>query len=108
VPSGANKDAPLPIKLFEVSDVVLLSGAKGCGAANQRRLVAVLCDRAASFELIHGLLNRVMEVLQVPYTREWARRASPSLADPGMPGCLWAHHSRLPPPGRALAVPRVL
>lgn len=68
--AGANKDAPLPVRLFEVSDVILLTGDKGCGAANRRRLVAVHCDRAASFEVIHGLLNRVMEVLSVPYTGE--------------------------------------
>lgn len=55
------------MRLFEVSDVILLTGDKGCGAANRRRLVAVHCDRAASFEVIHGLLNRVMEVLNVPY-----------------------------------------
>ncbi|KAI3431573.1 hypothetical protein D9Q98_004623 [Chlorella vulgaris] len=67
---AANKDIPLPVKLFEVSDVILLSSQKGCGAENRRRLVAVLCDRAASFEVIHGLLNRVMEVLQVPYAAD--------------------------------------
>ena len=40
-PTGANRDAPLPVKLFEVSDVILLSGDKvrpstrvcACGAA---------------------------------------------------------------------------
>lgn len=90
--AGANKDAPLPVKLFEVSDVVLLSGAKGCGAANQRRLVAVLCDRAASFEAIHGLLNRVMEVLQVPFARERGGGAAPPSQEPG---------TRLPAPCRA-------
>lgn len=42
--------------------------SQGCGAANWRRLVAVHCDRAASFETVHGLLNRLMEVLSVPYT----------------------------------------
>ena len=42
--------------------------SQGCGAANRRRLVAVHCDRAASFETVHGLLNRLMEVLSVPYT----------------------------------------
>jgi hypothetical protein len=70
-PAGANRDAPLPVKLFEVSDVILLTGDKGCGAANSRRLVAVSCDRSASFEVIHGLLNRVMEVLLVPHTGGW-------------------------------------
>lgn len=66
-PTGSNKDAPLPVRLFEVSDVILLSADKGCGAANARRLVAVHCDRAAPFEVIHGLLNRLMEVLGVPH-----------------------------------------
>lgn len=33
---------------------------------NQRRLVAVHCGRDSGFEVIHGLLNRVMEVLRVP------------------------------------------
>lgn len=63
---GANKDAPLPIKLFEVSDVVLVDGAKDVGARNERRLVAVVSNKEANFEVIHGLLNRLMEVLGVP------------------------------------------
>jgi len=63
---GANKDAALPVKLFEVSDVVLLDDGKDVGARNERRLVAVVANKEANFEVIHGLLNRVMEVLGVP------------------------------------------
>ncbi|KAL6769077.1 TSF1 [Auxenochlorella protothecoides x Auxenochlorella symbiontica] len=63
---GANRDAPLPIKLFEVSDVVLPSDSAACGAVNRRRLVAVHCDKTSGFEVTHGLLNRVMESLRVP------------------------------------------
>lgn len=63
---GANKDAPLPVKLFEVSDVILLSSEADVGAVNRRRLVAVNCDKTSGFEVIHGLLNRVMEMLRVP------------------------------------------
>uniref|UniRef100_A0A7S3R6X3 phenylalanine--tRNA ligase n=1 Tax=Dunaliella tertiolecta TaxID=3047 RepID=A0A7S3R6X3_DUNTE len=65
---GANKDAALPIKLFEVSDVIGASEQHETGARNQRRLVAVYCNKEAGFEVIHGLLNRVMEVLGVPLT----------------------------------------
>lgn len=36
------------------------------GARNERRLVAVCCSNSSTFEIIHGLLNRVMEVLGVP------------------------------------------
>lgn len=63
---GANKDAPIPVKLFEISDVILLSDTADVGAVNKRRLVAVNCDKTSGFEVIHGLLNRVMEVLRVP------------------------------------------
>lgn len=63
---GANKDAPLPVRLFEISDVILLSDEADTGAVNRRRLVAVNCDKQAAFEVVHGLLNRIMEVLRVP------------------------------------------
>ena len=65
-PAGANKKSALPVRLFEVSDVVLLDGEADVGAVNRRRLVAVNCDRNAAFEVVHGLLNRIMEVLGVP------------------------------------------
>lgn len=63
---GANKDLALPIKLFELSDVVLLAPDKEVGSTNQRQLVAVHCSKESGFEVIHGLLNRVMEVLGIP------------------------------------------
>ncbi len=46
---------------------VLRAQAKDVGARNERRLVAVYCNREANLEVIHGLLNRVMEVLGVPW-----------------------------------------
>lgn len=63
---GANKDAPLPLRLFEVSDVLLLTDETPVGAVNRRRLVAINCDKTSGFEVIHGLLQRVMEALGVP------------------------------------------
>ncbi|KAK9822691.1 hypothetical protein WJX81_001468 [Elliptochloris bilobata] len=63
---GANKDAPLPVRLFEVSDVVLLAPGAEVGARNERRLAAAVCGPAATFEVIHGLLNRLMDALGVP------------------------------------------
>jgi hypothetical protein len=63
---GANKDAPLPIKLFEVSDVILLDEAAETGARNERHLVAVLCSKDDGFHDVHGFLNRIMEALGVP------------------------------------------
>jgi len=63
---GANKSAPLPVRLFEVSDVVLLSDTAETGARNERRLAAAVCAKENTFETIHGFLNRVMDVLGVP------------------------------------------
>lgn len=63
---GANKIAELPIKLFEISDAVVLDAARKVGARNERRLVAVVCSKEAGFEVIHGLLNRAMAALGVP------------------------------------------
>jgi phenylalanyl-tRNA synthetase beta chain len=63
---GANKDAPLPARLFEIGDVVLPAPGAGVGARNSTRLVALHCDTTSSFEVVHGLLNRVMAALGVP------------------------------------------
>jgi phenylalanyl-tRNA synthetase beta chain len=63
---GANKNAPLPVHLFEVSDVMLLSDSAESGARNERRLAAAVCAKENTFETIHGVLNRVMDVLGVP------------------------------------------
>lgn len=64
---AANKEAPLPIRLFEISDVVLLSTEKAVGSKNERHLVAVYSGKESGFEVVQGLLNRIMEQLGVPH-----------------------------------------
>lgn len=82
---GANKDLALPIKLFELSDVVFLAPKKEVGSTNQRQLVAVHCSKESGFEVIHGLLNRVMEVLGIPLRQG---ESSPEMAKQvGLPRC---------------------
>ena len=61
-----NKSSPLPIQLFECSDVVLKDKTSDTGARNQRHLCAFYCSTSASLEVVHGLLDRVMLLLQVP------------------------------------------
>ncbi len=53
--------------------MVLLDGERETGARNERRLVVAYCARESSFETIHGLLNRVMEVLGMPLKGGWLR-----------------------------------
>ncbi|KAI3460664.1 hypothetical protein Pfo_017327 [Paulownia fortunei] len=64
---GHNKDHPKPIKIFEVGDVVLLDETKDVGASNHRHFAALYCGATSGFELIHGLVDRIMEVTGTPF-----------------------------------------
>eukprot|EP01029_Cantina_marsupialis_P001487 TRINITY_DN1126_c0_g1_i1.p1 TRINITY_DN1126_c0_g1~~TRINITY_DN1126_c0_g1_i1.p1 ORF type:complete len:617 (-),score=202.34 TRINITY_DN1126_c0_g1_i1:109-1959(-) len=55
-------------KLFEISDIVRLDDSSDVGATNRRHLSAVYCGPTAGFEIIHGLLDRVMTLLNVEET----------------------------------------
>lgn len=64
---AANKKLPLPLKLFEISDVVLKDDNAEVGARNERRVCAVNCNKNAGFEVVHGILDRIMQALSVPW-----------------------------------------
>ncbi|XP_076320499.1 phenylalanine--tRNA ligase beta subunit isoform X4 [Tachypleus tridentatus] len=66
----ANKKMPLPLKLFEISDVVLKDNTRDVGAHNERRLCAVNYNKSPGFEIIHGLLDRIMQLLEICYGKE--------------------------------------
>uniref|UniRef100_A0A182P097 Phenylalanine--tRNA ligase beta subunit n=1 Tax=Anopheles epiroticus TaxID=199890 RepID=A0A182P097_9DIPT len=66
---AANRKMPLPLKLFEVSDVVLADSKSEVGAKNERRVCAINCNKTAGFEVVHGLLDRVMQLLEVPWDK---------------------------------------
>uniref|UniRef100_H3D9Y4 Phenylalanine--tRNA ligase beta subunit n=1 Tax=Tetraodon nigroviridis TaxID=99883 RepID=H3D9Y4_TETNG len=62
---AANRKMPLPLKLFEISDVVLKDETKDVGTRNCRRLCAIYYNKNSGFEVIHGLLDRTMQLLEV-------------------------------------------
>ncbi|CAK5045072.1 unnamed protein product [Meloidogyne enterolobii] len=62
-----NKDMPLPLKLFEVQDVVFIDNNKDTKCRNERHLAAVFYSKNGAFEIIHGLLDRIMQMLNVNY-----------------------------------------
>uniref|UniRef100_A0A3Q3DIT6 Phenylalanine--tRNA ligase beta subunit n=1 Tax=Hippocampus comes TaxID=109280 RepID=A0A3Q3DIT6_HIPCM len=66
---AANRKMPLPLKLFEISDVVLKDDTKDVGARNSRHICAVYYNKSPGFEVIHGLLDRTMQLLAVKPTR---------------------------------------
>ncbi|XP_023366135.1 phenylalanine--tRNA ligase beta subunit [Otolemur garnettii] len=62
---AANRKMPLPLKLFEISDIVVKDSNKDVGAKNYRHLCAVYYNKNPGFEVIHGLLDRIMQLLAV-------------------------------------------
>ncbi|KAK1126165.1 hypothetical protein K0M31_004802 [Melipona bicolor] len=65
---AANKKMPLPHKLFEVSDIILKDDNIEIGARNNRHLCAVYCNTFDGFEIIHGLLDRMLQILEIPWS----------------------------------------
>lgn len=61
-----NRSHPLPIKIFEASDVVFKDTSLERQAKNVRHAAAVWCNKTAGFEVIHGLLDRLMAMVDVP------------------------------------------
>lgn len=54
----------------QISDVVLKNAESDVGAINERHLCALNYGKHAGFEVIHGLLDRIMEVLAVPFSED--------------------------------------
>lgn len=61
-----NRSHALPIRLFEVSDVVFKDPTQEKQARNERHAAALWCSKTAGFEIVHGLLDRTMRMLEVP------------------------------------------
>ncbi|KAI0832472.1 phenylalanyl-tRNA synthetase [Trametes gibbosa] len=61
-----NRSRPLPIRVFESADVVRKDAALERQARNVRHAAAVWCNKTAGFEVVHGLLDRIMLMLEVP------------------------------------------
>ncbi|KAG8868091.1 phenylalanine--tRNA ligase subunit beta [Serendipita sp. 405] len=61
-----NKAHPLPIKVFETSDIVIKDSTAERETRNIRHAAAVWCNKTAGFEVVHGLFDRIMAMLEVP------------------------------------------
>lgn len=61
-----NRSHPLPIKVFEASDVVFKDLKRERQAYNVRHAAAVWCNKTAGFEVVHGMLDRAMRMLEIP------------------------------------------
>lgn len=55
-----NRKHALPLKVFEVGDIVVQDPSQERRSRNVRRAAGIFCGRKAGFEIAHGLLDRLM------------------------------------------------
>lgn len=70
-----NKKHSLPIKVFEASDVVFKDPSLERKSRNQRNFAAAICGKTSGFEVVHGLLDRLMAMLSTGVTEAGAVEA---------------------------------
>ena len=62
-----NKHHSVPMRLFEVSDVAFQDLGKERKSRNERHLGAIWYGKTSGFETVHGLLDRVMKMLNLRF-----------------------------------------
>lgn len=62
-----NRKHSLPIKVFECSDIVLKDDKLERGAFNQRNWAAVYAGKTSGFEMVQGLLGKIMQTMRTPW-----------------------------------------
>ena len=62
-----NKALALPLKIFEASDIAVQDSREERRSRNYRHAAALYCDKKGGFEVVHGLLDRIMQILEVPF-----------------------------------------
>ncbi|KAK9321342.1 hypothetical protein V1517DRAFT_326775 [Lipomyces orientalis] len=72
-----NRKHSLPIKVFEVSDVAFKNEKLERKSYNERHWAGVYAGKTSGFEIVHGLLDRIMQMLRVQWIKE---------SDVGVPG----------------------
>ncbi|KAI8390808.1 beta subunit of phenylalanyl-tRNA synthetase [Radiomyces spectabilis] len=65
-----NKKLALPIKVFEVSDVGFKDESRERRARNERHVCATYTSKTSGFEVIHGLLDRLMTMFSTSLVRK--------------------------------------
>ncbi|PTD04870.1 Phenylalanine-tRNA ligase beta subunit [Fusarium culmorum] len=62
-----NKGHSVPMKIFEVSDVVFKDETQERKARNERHFAAAWYGRTSGFEVVHGLLDRILLMLRTSF-----------------------------------------
>ncbi|KHO00824.1 phenylalanyl-tRNA synthetase, beta subunit [Metarhizium album ARSEF 1941] len=62
-----NKGHSVPFKIFEVSDVAFKDESVERKARNERHFAAAWCGKSSGFEVVHGLLDRILSMLRTAF-----------------------------------------
>ncbi|KAF5138561.1 Phenylalanine--tRNA ligase beta subunit [Metarhizium anisopliae] len=62
-----NKGHSVPFKIFEVSDVAFKDESSERKARNERHFAAAWCGKSSGFEVVHGLLDRILSMLRTAF-----------------------------------------
>uniref|UniRef100_A0A7E4V1W2 Phenylalanine--tRNA ligase beta subunit n=1 Tax=Panagrellus redivivus TaxID=6233 RepID=A0A7E4V1W2_PANRE len=68
-----NKDMPLPLKVFEIQDIIIKDESTDTNSRNERHLGALHYSKTGGFEIIHGFLDRIMELLDYEFKKPTGR-----------------------------------
>ena len=77
-----NKHHSVPIKIFEVSDVAFKDTSLERKSRNERHFAAAWYGKTSGFEVVHGLLDRVMAMLKNTFTAAGEDPKNPASRDP--------------------------
>lgn len=68
----------VPLKIFEVSDVILRTDKTDTGAVNRRHLAVAYAGTTSGFEVVHGILDSIMGAIGVEWEAEKGYRIKES------------------------------
>lgn len=72
---NSNKGHSVPMRIFEVADVVFKDEREERKARNERHFAAAWCGKTSGFEVVHGLLDRVLLMLRTTFLTDGADAA---------------------------------
>lgn len=93
-----NRKHALPLKVFECSDVALKDETRERKTRNERHFAAAWCGKTSGFEVVHGLLDRLMAILSQEFTEVgaleervgyWINESSEETYFPGRAANIW-------------------
>ncbi|KAK6523251.1 phenylalanine--tRNA ligase subunit beta [Orbilia ellipsospora] len=91
-----NRKHALPIKVFEVSDVAFKDESYERKSRNERHFAAAWCGKTSGFEVVHGLLDRVMAMLRATFIEKesgkdgyWIEELNSETYFPGRAADIW-------------------